>query len=80
MINPKNIINLICYYFFKIKKLKNLKIMITTGPTNEALDPMYFISNHNSKKMSFFIAYTTAIHEAHVTLISRLVNLKTPLL
>jgi phosphopantothenoylcysteine decarboxylase/phosphopantothenate--cysteine ligase len=50
--------------------LKGLKIMITAGPTYEAIDPVRFIGNHSTGKMGFDIAKSAANHGAKVTLIS----------
>ncbi|NHE58386.1 bifunctional phosphopantothenoylcysteine decarboxylase/phosphopantothenate--cysteine ligase CoaBC [Cyclobacterium plantarum] len=49
--------------------LKNKKIMITAGPTQEAIDPVRYISNHSSGKMGISIAHEAAKRGAQVTLI-----------
>lgn len=53
-------------------------MIITAGPTREALDPVRFISNHSSGKMGFAIAEAAARRGAQVTLISGPVALPTP--
>lgn len=58
--------------------LKNMKIMITAGPTQEALDPVRFISNHSSGKMGYEIARAARDMGAEVTLISGPVSLTPP--
>lgn len=50
--------------------LANLKIMVTAGPTYEAIDPVRFIGNHSSGKMGFAIADELAALGADVTLIA----------
>jgi phosphopantothenoylcysteine decarboxylase/phosphopantothenate--cysteine ligase len=50
--------------------LKNLKFLVTAGPTIEAIDPVRFISNHSSGKMGYAIAAQLAARGAEVTLIS----------
>jgi len=50
--------------------LKNKKILITAGPTYEALDPVRFIGNHSSGKMGFEIAKTAANLGAQVIIIT----------
>ncbi|WP_299890551.1 bifunctional phosphopantothenoylcysteine decarboxylase/phosphopantothenate--cysteine ligase CoaBC [uncultured Lacinutrix sp.] len=50
--------------------LKGRKIMITAGPTYEALDPVRFIGNHSSGKMGFEIAKASANFGAEVVLIT----------
>lgn len=54
------------------------RLIITAGPTREALDPVRFISNHSSGKMGFAIAEAAARRGAQVTLISGPVALPTP--
>jgi len=53
-------------------------ILITAGPTQEAIDPVRFISNRSSGKMGFAIAEAAVARGATVTLISGPVNLTTP--
>lgn len=78
MINPLDIVHLACEYFNHRTDLQGLKIMITAGPTREALDPVRFISNHSSGKMGFAIAQAASQRGAEVTLIAGPVNLPTP--
>lgn len=52
------------------KKFKNKKIVITAGPTHEAIDPVRFIGNHSSGKMGYAIAQSFVKEGADVTLIS----------
>lgn len=53
-----------------LNKLKNLKILITAGPTREYLDPVRFISNESTGKMGYAIADLLYKNGADVTLIS----------
>jgi phosphopantothenoylcysteine decarboxylase/phosphopantothenate--cysteine ligase len=50
--------------------LKGKRILITAGPTFEAIDPVRFIGNHSSGKMGFAIAHSAAQLGATVTLVS----------
>lgn len=50
--------------------LKNKKVLLTAGPTYEAIDPVRFIGNHSSGKMGYAIAETAAALGAHVYLVS----------
>ena len=50
--------------------LQNKKVLITAGPTREALDPVRFISNHSSGKMGYAIANEFLQQGAEVVLIS----------
>lgn len=58
--------------------LKGKKILVTAGPTNEAIDPVRFIGNRSSGKMGFAIANAAAQRGAEVTLITGRVPLATP--
>src|SRR5690349_5575858 len=53
-------------------------VLITAGPTQEAIDPVRFISNRSSGKMGFALAEAAARRGARVTLIAGPVNLSTP--
>ncbi|MBS1598786.1 MAG: phosphopantothenoylcysteine decarboxylase [Bacteroidetes bacterium] len=50
--------------------LSGKKLLITAGPTREALDPVRYISNHSSGKMAYAIAESFLQHGAHVYLVS----------
>ena len=56
--------------------LNNKKVLITAGPTREAIDPVRYISNHSSGKMGYAIAESFLKQEAEVILISGPVHLK----
>ena len=58
--------------------LSNKKVLITAGPTREAIDPVRFISNHSSGKMGYALARQAKIAGADVTLISGPVSLGNP--
>jgi len=61
------------------KDLERKKIVVTAGPTIEAIDPVRYITNHSSGKMGYAIAKECAFRGAEVTLISGPVNLEAPL-
>jgi phosphopantothenoylcysteine decarboxylase/phosphopantothenate--cysteine ligase len=56
--------------------LSNKRILITAGPTREAIDPVRYISNHSSGKMGYAIAEQFLEQGAKVFLISGPVNIK----
>ncbi|WP_373292873.1 bifunctional phosphopantothenoylcysteine decarboxylase/phosphopantothenate--cysteine ligase CoaBC [Shewanella algicola] len=64
--------------FFGLKSLQGHKLLLTAGPTREAIDPVRYISNHSSGKMGFALAQAAAEMGAEVTLVSGPVNLATP--
>jgi phosphopantothenoylcysteine decarboxylase/phosphopantothenate--cysteine ligase len=55
--------------------LHNKKVLITAGPTREAIDPVRYISNHSSGKMGYAIAEQFLQHGAEVFLVSGPVNI-----
>ncbi len=61
------------------KDLAGKKILVTAGPTREAIDPVRFITNHSSGKMGYAIAHAAALRGADVTLVSGPVSLTPPL-
>ena len=58
------------------KDLEGKKILVTAGPTREALDPVRFLTNHSSGKMGYAVAKAASERGADVTLISGPVSLK----
>jgi len=52
--------------------LKGQSLIITAGPTQEAIDPVRFITNHSSGKMGYALAKVAALQGAKVTLLARL--------
>src|SRR5687767_1383077 len=75
MAEPKEITEYISAFFSATGKLKGKKILVTAGPTYEAIDPVRFIGNHSSGKMGFALAEAFAAEGAAVTLISGPVHL-----
>ncbi len=78
MLDPLTIVDHALKWASPVNDLQHLNIMITAGPTREALDPVRFISNHSSGKMGFAIAAAAAARGASVTLIAGPVNQPTP--
>jgi len=66
--------------FFQKKTLVGKKVLITAGPTFEAIDPVRGITNHSSGKMGFAIARAAVEAGAQVHLIAGPCDLETPLL
>lgn len=52
------------------KDLKGKRLLITAGPTQEAIDPVRFISNRSSGKMGYALAKMAVLRGAQVTLVS----------
>lgn len=70
MAEPKDILAFIEADVLSKLPLKGKKVLITAGPTYEAIDPVRFIGNHSSGKMGFEIAKAAANLGAHVILVS----------
>ena len=60
----------------KEKDLRGKRILITAGPTQEAIDPVRFITNHSSGKMGYALAKMAVLRGAEVTLVSGPVSLQ----
>ena len=78
MEEPEQITKIINQYFLDKATLKNLKILISAGPTYESIDPVRFIGNHSSGKMGFALAREAEKRGANVELIAGPVSLETP--
>lgn len=63
---------------FQVGLLDGVRVLITAGPTREAIDPVRYITNHSSGKMGFALAEAAAEAGARVTLVSGPVHLPTP--
>lgn len=63
---------------FTQHSLTGKHVLITAGPTREAIDPVRYITNHSSGKMGFSLAEAAAEAGARVTLVSGPVHLPTP--
>lgn len=67
-----------CAALFPASMLSGRHLLITGGPTREAIDPVRYISNHSSGKMAYALAQEAVLAGARVTLISGPVNLVVP--
>jgi len=69
MAEPEEIVSYLTENFFLTGRLSGKKVMVTAGPTFEAIDPVRFIGNHSSGKMGLAIARAFSRQGAEVTLI-----------
>ncbi len=76
MAEPENIVAFITEYLSEGLPLKGKKVLITAGPTYEAIDPVRFVGNHSSGLMGFELAKSAANLGAEVVLISGPSHLK----
>ncbi|CAM3030460.1 bifunctional phosphopantothenoylcysteine decarboxylase/phosphopantothenate--cysteine ligase CoaBC [Vibrio mytili] len=77
MLEPMQLVHL-CEQFFQPKLLAGKSILISAGPTREALDPVRYLTNHSSGKMGYALASAAAQMGATVTLVSGPVSLNAP--
>ena len=61
-----------------VQDLAGLSVLVTAGPTREAMDPVRFLSNHSTGKMGYAIAESALARGAQVTLITGPVALEPP--
>jgi phosphopantothenoylcysteine decarboxylase/phosphopantothenate--cysteine ligase len=78
MEEPEEIVKIVAAFLKKKKSLNGKKVLITAGPTHEAIDPVRFIGNQSSGQMGFELAREAAGRGASVTLIAGPVQLTTP--
>jgi phosphopantothenoylcysteine decarboxylase/phosphopantothenate--cysteine ligase len=70
MEEPENIVEYLKSWFRQTKDFNGRKVLVSAGPTFEAIDPVRFIGNYSSGKMGFSIAEEFTKRGAHVTLIA----------
>ena len=77
MLEPEALAEEIMNYFHT-GELAGLKVLLTAGPTREAIDPVRYISNHSSGKMGYSVAQACVEAGATVTLVSGPVQIEPP--
>jgi phosphopantothenoylcysteine decarboxylase/phosphopantothenate--cysteine ligase len=70
MEEPENIVEALRSWFIQSKDFAGKKVLVSAGPTYEAIDPVRFIGNYSSGKMGFSIAEAFARRGADVTLVA----------
>lgn len=76
---PETLVEEINRVLARQKDMAGLHVTVTAGPTQEALDPVRFLTNHSSGKMGYAIAREAMLRGAEVTLISGPVVLEAPM-
>ncbi|MCH6198020.1 bifunctional phosphopantothenoylcysteine decarboxylase/phosphopantothenate--cysteine ligase CoaBC [Aquiflexum sp. LQ15W] len=69
LMEPEHILEFVVRHFAKSQEFKGKKVLITSGPTQEAIDPVRYISNHSSGKMGAALADSFADQGAEVYLV-----------
>ncbi|MFT6867058.1 MAG: phosphopantothenoylcysteine decarboxylase/phosphopantothenate--cysteine ligase [Cyclobacteriaceae bacterium] len=75
MAEPEHILDAVKHFFSVQNQFEGKRILITSGPTQEAIDPVRFIGNHSTGKMGKSIAMEFAKRGAEITFVSGPVNL-----
>ena len=78
MPEPEDLLETVLHALSHEKDMTGLKVLVTPGPTRQALDPVRYLTNHSTGKMGYAIAKAAAARGASVTLVSGPVNLKKP--
>ena len=78
MAEPEELLEAVIHSVSHEKDMKGLKVLVTAGPTLEAIDPVRFISNHSTGKMGYALARRAAARGAEVTLVTGPSSLKAP--
>ena len=60
------------------KDMAGMRVLVTAGPTQEAIDPVRYITNHSTGKMGYAIATNAMLRGAEVTLVTGPTNIKKP--
>lgn len=78
MMEPADMIPFIQRELAFEKTMAGKKVLVTAGPTQEAIDPVRYITNHSTGKMGYAIARAAAMKGAEVTLVSGPVEIPVP--
>lgn len=78
MAEPEVLFEHILRACFHPKDMEGMKVLVTAGPTQEALDPVRYLTNHSSGKMGYSIAKACMLRGADVTLVTGKTALNPP--
>ncbi|MCD7828944.1 MAG: bifunctional phosphopantothenoylcysteine decarboxylase/phosphopantothenate--cysteine ligase CoaBC [Clostridiales bacterium] len=78
MPEPQELLEVCLHYLSHEKDMAGLRVLVTAGPTREAIDPVRYLSNKSTGKMGYAVAKAAAARGAEVTLVSGPVNLSRP--
>ncbi len=75
---PEDLLEVVLHAVSHEKDLTGKRVLVTAGPTQEALDPVRYLTNHSSGRMGYAVAKAAARRGAEVTLVSGPTALKKP--
>ena len=78
MPEPEDLLQYVLKYLALPHDMEGKKVLVTAGPTQEALDPVRYLTNHSTGKMGYAIAKIAMLRGASVTLVSGPTNIAPP--
>ena len=78
IVEPEDLRETVLHAISHERDMDGLRVLVTAGPTQEALDPVRYLTNHSTGKMGYAIARAAAARGAQVTLVSGPTSLKRP--
>lgn len=78
MPEPEDLLEAVLHALVHPRDMRGLRVLVTAGPTQEALDPVRFLTNHSTGTMGYAVARAAAARGASVTLVSGPTALKKP--
>ena len=75
---PEDLLECVLHALSHTKDMAGLRLLVTAGPTQEALDPVRYLTNHSTGKMGYALARAAAARGAEVTLVTGPTALKRP--
>ncbi len=76
--DPENILEQVLLCCAHEKDMTDIRVLVTAGPTQEAVDPVRYLTNHSTGRMGYAIASAAAMRGANVTLVSGPTALQRP--
>lgn len=78
MPEPEDLLEAVLHALVRQRDMQGLRVLVTAGPTQEALDPVRYLTNHSTGTMGYAVARAAAARGASVTLVSGPTALKKP--
>ncbi|MCI8651137.1 MAG: bifunctional phosphopantothenoylcysteine decarboxylase/phosphopantothenate--cysteine ligase CoaBC [Oscillospiraceae bacterium] len=78
MPEPEDLLETVLHALVHERDMQGLRVLVTAGPTREALDPVRYLTNHSTGAMGYAVARAAAARGAEVTLVSGPTDLKRP--
>ena len=75
---PEDLLEAVLHALVRPRDMEGLKVLVTAGPTREALDPVRYLTNHSTGRMGYAVARAAAARGAAVTLVTGPTALKRP--